>query len=227
MKRSRARCRTLVSAAIAACVAALAATADEGGWILSERDVSPGGGYALYSRQAPGEDFSTWRLDTELAAPPELVERITLRNLVEGPRVPDGRRQQLLRREGDVFWIHSEIEVSLAADRDVVLRIERRRDPATGVLRVAWRAEPDAGPAAKPGVVRLRVSHGFWEFTPAAGGRTRAHYESYAEPGGPFPSWLVDVMSSGEVMKGLVQLRSALAEALPQPLPGAASAFGG
>jgi hypothetical protein len=222
----RARTRRLLAAVIAACFAALVATAEEGGWILSERDESPAGGHSLYRRRAPGEEFSTWRLETELAAPPELVERITLRNLVEGPRLPAGRRQRLLRREGDVFWIHTEIEITLAADRDAVLRIERRRDAATGGLRVEWRAEPDAGPAPKPGVVRLRVSRGFWEFTPAAGGRTRVHYESYAEPGGPFPSWLVDTMTSGEVLDGLAQLRGALAEEASEP-PHAESAYGG
>jgi hypothetical protein len=232
MTRRSACVRSVCGAVLAACVAALAAAAEEGGWVLSKRDESPGAGYALYRRQAPGSEFSTWRLETELAAPAELVERATLRTLTEGPPVPPaGRRQRLLRREGNVFWIHTEIDVSLASDRDLILRIERRRDPATGVLRVEWRADPDAAPAPRAGFVRMRVSRGFWEFTPIAGGRTRAHYESYAEPGGPFPRWLVDVMSSGEVVDGLVQLRSALAEAShaapPGQRPAVESAFGG
>ena len=203
----------LAWALVAACAAALAAASDEGAWTLYERDDSANGGYALYRRQAPGEAFSTWRLEAELAAPPELVGRVTLADLVEGRRVPADRRQRVLRREGDVFWIHTEIAVPVVADRDVVLRMERKRDPATGALRIEWRADPQAGPAPAKGVVRMVVSQGFWEFTPAARGRTHARYESYSEPGGPFPAWLVDSMSSGRVLEGLQDLRAALAEA--------------
>jgi len=227
-----ARVRAVWGAVLAASAAALTAAADDAGWILSKRDESVDSGYALYRRQAPGDEFATWRLETELAAPPEIVERATLRNLAEEPSVATaGRRQRLLRREGDVFWIHTEIAVSLAADRDAILRVERRRDAAAGVLRVEWRADPDAGPAPKPGIVRMRVSRGFWEFTPAPGGRTCVHYESYAEPGGPFPRWLVDSIASSEVMEGLAELRSALArvslEASREPASALESRVGG
>lgn len=226
-RRMQFRLRVLCAALIAASAAAHSAAAEEPGWTLSERDDSAGRGYALYRRQAPGDAFSTWRLETELAAPPELVERATLANLIEGRRVPAGRRQTLLRREGDVFWIHTEIDVPLAADRDVVLRIERRRDPANAALRIEWRAEPSAGPAPAAGVVRLQVSRGFWEFRPAGAGRTHARYESYAEPGGPFPAWLVDSMSSDQVLEGLEQLRSAVADAESELPPVASKPLGG
>jgi hypothetical protein len=227
MKLPRLRSRILWCALIAASAVALPAAADETAWTLSDHDDSATGAYALYRRQAPGEAFSTWRLEAELAAPPELVERVTLADLVEGRRVPADRRQKVLRREGNVFWIHTEIAVTLAADRDVVLRIERKRDPASGALRIEWRADPGAGPAPAKGVVRLVVSHGFWEFTPAGHGRTHARYQSYAEPGGPFPAWLVDSISSGRVLEGLEDLRRALAEAVPELPPVAAKAVGG
>ena len=68
---------------------------------------------------------------------------------------------------------------------------------------------------------------GFWEFTPAGRGRTHARYESYAEPGGPFPAWLVDSISSGQVLEGLAELRGAVAEAAAKLQPLAAEAVGG
>ena len=212
-------------AALAAGLAAVSALADGGDWVLAQRDESPEQGYTLYRRQAPGDAFATWRLETELAAAPEVVERVTLRNLVESS---EERRQRLLRREGDVLWVHAEIAVSLAADRDAVLRIERRRDPATGGLRIDWRADPDAGPPPKSGVVRLQVSQGYWLFTPATEDRTHVVYESYAEPGGPFPGWLVDVISSGKVMDVITRLRSSLSEVeAPPPAVSAEGAHGG
>ncbi|HEX5065849.1 MAG TPA: hypothetical protein VFY49_07030, partial [Myxococcota bacterium] len=201
--------------------------AADGGWVLSQRDESPDQGYALYRRQAPGEDFASWRLETELAAAPELVERVTLRNLVEGGGAAGDHKKQLLRREGRVVWVHVDIPIALAADRDAVFRIERSRDSATGGLRIDWRADPEAGPPPKEGIVRMRVSHGYWLFTSAAGGRTHVLYESYAEPGGPFPSWLVDVISSNEVMGVLVHLRGSLAEAVSLPAVSADDAQGG
>jgi hypothetical protein len=206
-----------LGAALAAGLAAVSALADGGDWVLSDRDESPSEGYVLYRRQAPGDEFATWRLETELAAEPALVERVTLRNLVERSGTDGDQRQRMLRREGDVVWVHAEIPVSLAADRDAVLRIERRRDPATGGLRIDWRADPEAGPPPAPGVVRLRVSRGYWLFTRAADGRTHAVYESYAEPGGPFPRWLVDTISSGKVMDVLARLRGSLANAAASP----------
>jgi START domain len=221
MKRPRLRGGILCCALLAAGAAALAA-ADETGWTLSERDDSVSGGYELYRRQAPGEAFSTWRIEADLAAPPDLVWRVTLADLVENRQTSANRKRTVLRREGDVFWIHTEIPVALAADRDVVLRMERRRDPATGALRIEWRADPDAGPPPAEGVVRMVVSRGFWEFTSAGPGRTHARYESYAEPGGPFPAWLVDSISSGRVIEGLRDLRRSLAEAEAQLPPVAA-----
>jgi hypothetical protein len=210
-------------AALAAGLAAVSAQADGDGWVLAQRDESPSEGYALYRRQAPGDAFASWRLETELAAAPELVERVTLSNLIETVGAAGDHRQRLLRREGQVAWVHVEIPVALAADRDAVLRIERRLDPATGGRRIDWRADPDAGPPPKQGVVRMPVSHGFWLFTSAAGGRTHVVYESYAEPGGSFPGWLVDVISSSEVMNSLARLRSSLADA---EAPAAVSAEG-
>jgi hypothetical protein len=223
-----AKTRRLFAAALAAaCAAAVAAAADESAWVLAERSDSPIGGYALYRRQEPGAAFSTWRLEAELDAPPELVARATLADLLAGSPSAVGRRQRVLRREGDVFWVHTEIAVAFAADRDAVLRMERKRDPANGALRIEWNADPDAGPPPAPGVVRLVVSRGFWEFTPAGHGRTHASYESYTEPGGPFPAWLVDTMSAGRVLQGLADLRRAVADAAPEPPPAADRASGG
>jgi hypothetical protein len=221
--------RTLIAlgALVATGAAAPPALAGDVGWVLARRDESPDTGYSLYRQQAPGDAFATWRLETELSAPPEVVERVTLRNLLEGRDTRPGRSQRILRREGDVFWVHTEIAVALAADRDAILRIERRRDAATSGLRIEWRAEPGAGPEPKTGVVRLKVSRGYWLFTPAKGGRTRAVYESYAEPGGPFPSWLVDTISSGEVMDALARLRGTLSDDVDLPAVGAEGAFGG
>lgn len=227
MKRRRVRSRILCWALIAASAAALpAAATDQGAWTLYDRDDGASSGYALYRRQGPGEAFSTWRLEAELPAPPEVVWRVTLADLLESHRASAGRRRSVLRREGDVFWIHTEISVPLVADRDLVLRMERRRDPATGALRIEWRADPAAGPPPAEGVVRMVVSRGFWEFTPAADGRTHARYESYAEPGGPFPAWLVDSISSGQVLEGLADLRRSLAEAGSE-LPPVAAGGGG
>ncbi len=227
MRRTLAFGLVPLCALFAGAASAPPASAGERDWVLHERDESPSRGYSVYRRQQPGEDFSTWRLETRLAEPPELVESVTLANLLEGRRVPADRRQRLLRREGDVFWVHTEIDVPVAADRDVVLRIERRRDPATRALRIEWRAEPSAGPAPAEGVVRMEISNGFWHFEPAPGGGTRAIYESYAEPGGPFPKWLVDSMSSGQVREGLEQLRGSLAEAADELPPVASKSVGG
>jgi hypothetical protein len=73
----------------------------------------------------------------------------------------------------------------------------------------------------------MQVSRGYWLFTPAADGRTRAIYESYAEPGGPFPRWLVDTISSGKVMDVLARLRGSLANAAAPPAVSAEGAHGG
>lgn len=220
--RRRLGTATGLTLALIFAAAAFAARADDAGWTLEDRDDDPTTGYALYQRRAPGAEFASWRIEAELAAPAELVARVTLANLVEGRRVPSGRRQHLLRREGDVFWIHTEIEIPMAADRDVVLRIERRRDPASGALRIDWKAVPEDGPPPAEGVVRMVVSEGFWEFRPTAKNRTHVRYENYAEPGGPFPAWLVDPMTSGQAVDGLEQLRGAVAEAAAELPPVAA-----
>ena len=89
-------------------------------------------------------------------------------------------------------------------DRDYVVAYTWAEDGA-GVFTLHAVAQPDAEPAALPGVVRLRDMQSRWTVRPVDDG-VEVTYAYEADPGGALPSWLADVGWRGRtsaVIEGL------------------------
>lgn len=174
-------------------------------WKLSERIDAPDG-YELYKREVQDSDFTAYRLEATIDAPARLVAEAFRRNVRDPEVSPSNIRKTILRREEDVVFLHSYIEMPLVSDRDVNTRGQGLFDPETGIHRFEWR-ETDEGPPPQEGVVRLPKSRGSAVFTPLPDGRTRVVYESHVDIGGAIPAWVVNGLMSGAVVESLVLLR--------------------
>lgn len=180
-----------------------------GPWTLTDRSEEPGDAWRMYRRDVTGSDFSAFRLEATIDAPPDDVAAALLRD-VRDPRVSQkNTKKTILRDDPALTLVYSYIEMPIVSDRDVTTATVRSFDPETGSHRVEWHATTD-GPAPRPGVVRLEQSSGSWTFSPLPDGRTWAVYENHTDIGGAIPAWLLDRLMGDTVVDGIVSLRARL-----------------
>ena len=177
-------------------------------WRLHDRDDDPDTGYRIYRSRPADSDYDAYRLEAVIDAPPEVVAAAARADLADPASIPSGAEKTVLRDEGDTLVVYTYSELPVVADRDVTIRARESFDPERGTHRLVWRAAVDEGPAAKPGVVRMKHSTGSWTFSELAGSRTRAVYEHHNDLGGSIPAWVLNPLMTDAVMDGLVRLRA-------------------
>lgn len=180
-------------------------------WTLLSRSDDPGAGYVIEKRKVAGSDFPTFRLEAILDSPPDVVARVAVKNLSDPDYHQDNTEKAILRddSEGLVVYSYIYINTPFVSDRDIISKIDRSYDLETQVHRLSWKAI-DEGPPKKDGVIRLDRSEGSWTFSPEAGGKTRAVYESYTEIAGYIPAWIVNSTMSKTMVQGIEDLRTAV-----------------
>ena len=103
----------------------------------------------------------------------------------------------------------------LGADRELVLRVEERHDPATGIHRIERAEANELLPPADEEVVRLTGAAGFWEFRPDGQGGTKAIHETRTELGGSIPISLGDRLMKSQALESVESLRARIDERGP------------
>jgi hypothetical protein len=184
-----------------------AAAAD---WEKLDSFESSPGPYELRRRQASGSSVTEYRIEAELGVG---VDRAVRAHLAR----PADEDQELLVDQGDVQIVYLRIATPLIADRDLVLRNERRIDPEAGIYRFEWRAVPEQGPPVPDGVVRIERSEGSWVFQPRGDAHTQVVFTSLTDVGGRVPAWLVNRVYRGRVLSQF----EGLLEGLDAPPTGA------
>jgi len=182
-------------------------------WTLLSRNDEAGADYVIERRKVAGSDFSTFRLEATLDSPPDLVARVAVRNVSDPDYHQDNTDKTILRDDSEALIVYSYIHINtpFVSDRDVISKIDRSYDAETQVHQLRWEAIEE-GPPKKDGVIRLERSEGSWTFSPEAGGKTRAVYESYTETVGYLPAWIVNSAMSKTMLEGLESLRTAVRE---------------
>jgi hypothetical protein len=185
------------------------ASAGAGGWTLADRD--EGAGWVLYTRPESGSEYLRYRLIGRSEEPVQRVVEALHVKSQDDRYLGKGRQRQVLARGEDFFVSHMTIDAPFIADRDAVLRMSWRTDPATGVHHVEWDQASGAVPPVADGVVRI-VSRGSWRLTPLSGGGTELIYESHSELGDSVPSWLINRMMNDQIVSELLTLQEILAQ---------------
>ena len=168
-------------------------------------------GYEMFTRKPPGSDFSAYRLEAILEAPPDLVASAARRHVLDPDHRQKNMDKTILRNDDEKVLIHSYIHINVpfVSDRDVVTRVVDSYDADTRSYYLNWFAT-DEGPPPSRGVVRLDRSEGSWTFEPAPNGATRAIYVSHTEIAGSLPSWILNRFMSDNMVQGIAGLREAL-----------------
>ena len=151
-------------------------------------------GFKLFQRDT-GEATREMLAIAVIDAPPYVVK-----NAIDDFDATTGRMplmaevKVLARAEGSAL-VYNRTSAPLVADRDYTVRVTDdsfvRPDGETIYVQ-RWQAANDQGPDAKPGVVRVSRTEGYWRLEPLDGGaRTKATYFLVAQAEG-IPRQLAD-----------------------------------
>ena len=159
-----------------------------------------------------GSSYGAYQIETILNVDVETAVHAAMQVLITPSRAPENQVRRMVRSGGGVFIVYTMIDVPFAADRDVLVRVEKTREEESGSRGFVWRAtqSDDVPPVA--GIVRITRSEGFWRFTPLSSGATRAVYQNHTEVGGSIPGWLVHSMLRDEAKDQIEVLRASLQE---------------
>jgi START domain len=119
------------------------------------------------------------------------------------------KRRDLLLDTPDERLVYQQVKTPIVSDRDLVVRLKRVFDRATGVHQILFNSDEPSGPSVADGHVRVHVIRGSWTFEPSAQG-TIVTYACLSDPAGSLPAWIARGQQL-EVAKTL--LKEALANA--------------
>jgi hypothetical protein len=170
------------------------------GWTLRQKSDQEETAYSLYVRPRAGSDYAEYRMEVPFDEKPEDVLAAIEHNMLDPDALPANYERRVLRREGSAIVTHDYIRVRFLADRDVILRTEIDRDPASGFHVVRWFSIEGEGPPPTRSVVRMPSSRGSWTLVPRDTG-TLAVYEAHIELGGFLPSAFVESNMPKEIVQ--------------------------
>lgn len=179
--------------------------ATPGEWKL----VSTNDNVALYRRSRPGPGHYETRATGEISAPLALV-RAVIDDAESYTRfMPYMVECQVLKREADSALVYQRVSAPLVSDRDYTLRVRTTTTTVEGktTYRSRWETENGAGPAEKPGVVRVKLCEGGWLLESAGPNTTRATYSVYTDSGGALPTFIKNTGSQIGIRKIFAAIR--------------------
>jgi hypothetical protein len=99
-------------------------------------------------------------------------------------------------------------------DRDLVMHVEWKQDPATGVITEYAVGVPDAAPPHE-GRVRMASFTNTWTFTPQDGGYVAVESIAHADPSGPMPTWMINQLSTDAPLDAMKKIRDIASQGYP------------
>jgi ribosome-associated toxin RatA of RatAB toxin-antitoxin module len=175
---------------LAVLVVSRSAAAADGGWQpVAHRD-----GIVVERRAVDGSSIGEIRATAHSPLPPAAVMATVWKHDEYVQFIPYVKRLDVLRDDGDTKLIYEQVHLRFVKDRDVVARVTRTFEPATGAYEITGIAVPDEGPPANRGCVRVRTSASRWRLVPAAGGGTEVTYTNRTDVGGLLPAWVVNAV---------------------------------
>ena len=158
---------------------------------------------SLYSRIRSGSALKEFKAVGIINAPTRAVHNV-LNDVQSYPRfMPFVAECRVLKREGDTIYSYQRISPKIVGDRDYTLHIDEKTWPDENgtVYSKKWKAANEFGPAARKGILRVKICDGSWLLEPETAETTRATYSVYTDTGGSLPSFLANIASEIGIQK--------------------------
>ncbi len=174
---------------------------------------------AVQRRSVQGSRFFEYRAVVFAPLSPETILEQTWRHMTEG-RPPLLKKRQVLKQDPDEIILYDQLKTPVVSDRDYTLMVRKQTDASRRRYQVTFATANELGPPLTPAHVRIPVIRGRWAVEPDEQGGSRLSYQSFVEPGGSLPSFLVHGAQLNQLVHDIEELMGRveqIAEAKEQP----------
>ena len=176
-------------------------------------------GLVVSTRERAGSSVKEVRAVGTLDVP-NWVAKNVLDDALHYPEfMPYTTESRVLSRDAEkrTLVAYEKLDPPLVSPRDYTIRVfdEPRRGPDGAIIyQSRWEPDPDAGPPAKAGVVRVKNTEGSWMLEPIdAGAHTRVTYTLFTDGGGGLPAFIINQANK----RSLADLFAAVQKTAHQP----------
>ncbi len=159
-------------------------------------------GVLVERRPVAGSSFYEYRaMVTIPLAPALLIEDMWKTVEKPGPVV---KKRQMLRKGETEIVFYDQIQTPVVSDRDYTMRLQK---VALGGNRfqMIFQTANELGPGPDPKFVRIPAIRGMWiiQADPGAADRSQVTYQTYSDPGGSVPAFVIHGAHVDQVIKSL------------------------
>lgn len=174
-------------------------------------------GIPVERRPVPGSRFFEYRATVAAAVAPETIIDHMWRHVQEG-RAPLIKKRQVLKQEPTELVMYDQVKTPVVSDRDYTLRVRRITGPGDHRYQMTYETANQLGPPVDPKHVRIPAIRGRWLIEPDDKGGSRLTYQSFSEPGGTIPAFMIHGAQFDQIVhdvEGLLQRLSSLPKTQP------------
>lgn len=185
-------------------VSSASAIAADAAWTLRKAD----GGVEISSRPAAGSPINDIRSQTRIKASMDSVISL-MRDYSARPKWDAMAGEiKVLKQEtaAETVYVHMKMPWPVT-DRDLVMRVEWKQDPVSGVVTQHAYGVPTAAPPHE-GRTRMASFDNTWTFTPQPDGTIAVDSIAHADPGGPLPTWMINKLSADAPLDAMKKIKS-------------------
>lgn len=194
---------SIVSTVALCAISGMSAAADSSWKVLKSAD-----GVEISSRPSPGSPINDIRSVTKIKGSLDSVVAL-LRDYQARPKWDAMCGEiKVLKQDvsGETVYVHNKLPWPVT-DRDLVMRVEWKQDPTTGVVSQHAIGVPDAAPPHE-GRVRFASFINDWTLTPMADGTIVVESIAHADPGGPMPTWMINNLSTDAPLEAMKKIKA-------------------
>ncbi len=174
-------------------------------------------GISVERRPVKGSPFFEYRASIAIPmAPAELIEDMW-RTVADRPG-PLVKKRQVLRKGDTEIVFYDQIQPPVVSDRNYTMRL---RKVALGQDRfqMIFETANELGPGPDPKHVRIPAIRGFWNLVPDPSGPGSAlvTYQSFSEPGGAVPAFMIHGAQVDQTVKSVEVLKARILAAQNPP----------
>ncbi len=163
-------------------------------------------GVVVERRAVAGSSFYEYRAATTIPmAPAALIENMW--STVATRTGPIVKKRQVLQQGDHSLLIYDQINTPVVSDRDYTMRL-RTRSLGNDRHEMTFETSNAEGPPPDPHFVRIPAIRGRWLVEPEPGqpGSSHVTYQTYSEPGGSVPAFVIHGAQVDQVVRSIEAL---------------------